>query len=72
MLERGYRHGWDGDFAFMAWIHDEIQAACRTEEIAAAFVEEAQAAMRDTQDALGFRMQLDTEGKIGKTWADCH
>lgn len=72
MLKRGYGHGWDKDFVYMAWIHDEIQAACRTQEIAEAFVKEAQEAMRDTQAALGFRVQLDTDGKIGKTWADCH
>ena len=72
MLARGLGHGWDKDFVYMAWIHDEIQAACRTKEIAEAFVSEAQAAMRDTQAALGFRMRLDTEGKIGKNWADCH
>ncbi len=72
MLQAGYKHGWDGDFVYMAWIHDEIQAACRTKEIAEDFVKYAQEAMRDTQKALGFRVQLDTEGMIGKTWADCH
>ena len=28
--------------------------------------------MRDAQEYFGFRMQLDTEGKIGKNWCDCH
>ena len=72
MIELGYKHGWDGDFAYMAWVHDEIQVACRTEEIARVLVEEAQKAMRDTQDYFDFRVQLDTEGKIGKNWRDCH
>lgn len=72
LLARGLKHGWDGDFALMAWIHDETQYACRTLEIAEIVLEEAQHAMRDTQAYFGFRMQLDTEGKIGKNWADCH
>ena len=72
LYEQGLRHGWDGDYAFMAWIHDEFQCACRTKEIAELVVSTAQAAMRKTQEILGFRMQLDTEGKIGKNWADCH
>ena len=72
LYEQGLRHGWDGDYAFMAWIHDEFQCACRTPEIAQLVVSTAQAAMRKTQEILGFRMQLDTEGKIGQNWADCH
>lgn len=72
LVEQGLKHGWDGDFAFMAWIHDEFQCACRTPEIAQLVLDTAQAAMRETQEYFGFRMQLDTEGKIGKNWADCH
>lgn len=72
LIRRGLRHGWDGDFAYMAWVHDEIQVACRTKEIAEIVVEEAQNAMRTAQGFFSFRMQLDTEGKIGKNWCDCH
>lgn len=72
LLDRGLQHGWDGDFCLMAWVHDEQQVACRTEEIAKIVVEEAQQAMRDTQEYFKFRVQLDTEGKIGKNWFDCH
>lgn len=72
LIQRGLKHGWDGDFAYMAWVHDEIQVACRTKEIAEIVVSEAQAAMRDAQEYFGFRMQLDTEGIIGKDWCECH
>lgn len=72
LIARGLKHGWDGDFALMGWIHDETQWACRTEEIAKIVVEEAQQAMRDTQEFFHFRVQLDTEGKLGKNWFDCH
>lgn len=72
LLARGLKHGWDGDFALMAWVHDEQQIACRTKEIADIVVSEAQQAMRDTQEHYHFRVQLDTEGIVGKNWFDCH
>ena len=70
LIERGYDHG--KDFRFMAWVHDEYQCACRTEEIAKVVVEVGQEAIRKAQEYFGFRVQLDTEGKIGKNWSDCH
>lgn len=72
LLKLGLKHGWDGDFVLMAWIHDEQQIACRTKEIAEVVVSEAQEAVRDTQKIFKIRVQLDTEGKIGKNWAECH
>lgn len=72
LIERGLKHGWDGDFAFMAWVHDEAQVAARTKEIAEIIKDEGQNAMRDTQAFFNFRVQLDTEGKIGPNWAVCH
>lgn len=72
LLEKGYKHGWDGDFAYMMWVHDEVQISCRTREIAEDVLETAQQAMRETGEFFNFRMPLDTEGKIGTSWADCH
>lgn len=72
LLERGLKHGWDGDFALMAYVHDEQQIACRTKEIAEIVVLEAQQAVRDVGEHYGFRMQLDTEGKIGENWYGTH
>lgn len=72
LLERGLKHGWDGDFAFMLWIHDEIQVAARTPEIAQIIVEEAEQAMKDTQAFFRFRVALTTEGKVGANWAETH
>lgn len=66
----GLNHG--KDFMFMAWVHDEGQVACRTKEIAELVVKVAQESMRETQKYYGFRVQLDTEGMIGKNWSDCH
>lgn len=72
MRKAGYKHGWDGDFAMMAWLHDETQIACRTKEIAEDCVRIAQESMRQTQKFFNFNCQLDTEGKIGANWFDCH
>lgn len=72
MRKAGYKHGWDGDFCCMAWVHDEGQYACRTKEIAEDCVKIAQESMRQVQQEFNFRAQLDTEGKIGFTWNDCH
>nr|WP_256582910.1 DNA polymerase [Pseudomonas sp. HMWF032] len=68
----GLKHGWDGDFAYMAWVHDEIQVACRTPEIAEIVARESQEAMRDTQEFFQFKVRLDTEAKVGSSWFECH
>ena len=53
-------------------VHDEGQVACRTQKIAEDAVQIAQASMRQVQEYYGIRCLLDTEGKIGKNWFDCH
>jgi DNA polymerase-1 len=72
LLRRGYRHGWDGDFAFMAWVHDEYQIAARTEELAHEIGEISKWAIGETERYYGFRCPLDAEYKIGSNWAECH
>ncbi|CAK6596661.1 DNA polymerase I [Klebsiella phage vB_Kpn_K12P1.1] len=72
LLEAGLKHGWDGDFAYMAWVHDEIQVACRTAEIAQQVIDISQQAMRWVGEHWNFRCRLDTEGKMGPNWAVCH
>lgn len=70
MVKAGYEHG--KDFFWMATIHDESQIACRTQEIAEDAIRIAQDSMREAQAFFGFRCTLDTEGKIGANWYDCH
>lgn len=72
LIEKGLKHGWDGDFAYMAWVHDEIQVGCRDESIAKIVIDTAQEAMRWVGDHWRFRCLLDTEGKMGPNWAICH
>lgn len=71
LLRLGYRFGWDGDFVFLGWIHDELQVACRQgleEEIGAVLVTQA----RKAGAAYGYRVPLDSGFKVGGTWADTH
>ncbi|HBO3276630.1 TPA: DNA polymerase [Pseudomonas aeruginosa] len=72
MEEHGLVHGWDGDFCFMAWVHDEVQVAARNPQIAQIICDAGQQAMRNVQQLFSFRCQLDTEAKVGGTWKDCH
>lgn len=72
MEEHGLTHGWDGDFCYMAWVHDEVQIAARNQEIAEIVRNAGQQAMRNVQQLFSFRCQLDTDYKIGGTWRDCH
>lgn len=71
--EDGLVHGWDGDFAIVAWIHDELQVAvrddpriieiCRKNIIDAAY---------DAGMGFGFRLPVDVDVKFGRRWADTH
>lgn len=72
MEAKGYKCGWDGDYVLMGWIHDEQQFAARTQEIAEDIVKICQEAMREVGRIYEWRMPLDTEGKIGRNWYECH
>lgn len=72
LLAQGFKHGWDGDFVFLATIHDELQIACRTPEIADAVEAASITAMTRSQEYYGIRIKLDVDSKRGSNWADCH
>jgi DNA polymerase-1 len=71
-LSKTYRHGWDGDYAFCAWSHDEVQIACRTPEVAAYIAKAAPEMVTKAGEHFNFRCVLAGESKVGKTWADTH
>lgn len=66
------RHGWNGDFCFLMWVHDEEQIAVRNKEIAEIVIKAGHEAMELTQEHYKFRIKLDCEAKVGRNWADCH
>jgi DNA polymerase I-like protein with 3'-5' exonuclease and polymerase domains len=72
MEELGYKHGFDGDFAFCAYVHDEAQVAVRNDEIAAVLIEQTALAMKDAEEVFAFRCPLACESKIGTNWYETH
>lgn len=68
---RGLKHGWDGDYALCAWVHDEVQIAVRQgkeEIIGQVCVEMAQKA----GEFFKFRCPLTGEFKVGGSWKETH
>lgn len=72
MQAKGLKHGWDGDYAFSAWVHDEVCVALRDESVAEVFKEASREAMKRAEEFFGFRCPLDVDVKIGRTWYDIH
>lgn len=60
------------DYIVMAWIHDELQIAAKNKITADIIAAEAQAAIREAQQMLQLRCQLDVDAVIGKNWGECH
>jgi len=69
---QGFVHGWDGDYCFCAWSHDEVQIACRNEEIAETVMETATACVTKSGEHFNFRCPLAGEAKKGKHWGETH
>jgi DNA polymerase-1 len=71
LIAEGLKWGWDGDFVFLANVHDELQVACRDglgERVGDTLVRSA----RSAGGPFGFRIQLDSEYKIGNDWSQTH
>ena len=68
----GLKHGWDGDYCFCAWSHDEVQIACRSQEVADQVAEIATRCVALAGEHYKFRCPLAGESKKGTTWADTH
>jgi len=72
LQEQGLKHGWDGDYAFCAWVHDEYQIACRTKKIAEVVGKTAQVAMKEVGRTLEMSVELDADYDIGTNWSETH
>lgn len=71
--EDGLLHGWDGDFAILAWIHDELQVAVRDDPRIIAICEKNIVdAAYDAGKMLGFQLPVDIDVKFGRRWSDTH
>jgi hypothetical protein len=70
-LAEGLKPGWDGDFVFLGWIHDELQVACRNglgDRLGSVLTAQA----RKAGEPYGFRVRLDSKYKLGRNWAETH
>lgn len=73
LQRRGLRHGWDGDYAFVSWSHDEYQIATRDDPATKAHVHEVlKLTGRTAGDPYNFKCPLDVDTKEGATWAETH
>lgn len=71
--EDGLVHGWDGDFAILAWIHDELQVAVRDDPRIIEICERnIKAAAYDAGMIFDFRLPVDVDVKFGMRWSDTH
>ena len=61
----------NGDFAFVAHVHDEFQVECWP-EFSEVVSKEAVASIREAGEAFGFRCPLDGEAKVGSSWSETH
>jgi hypothetical protein len=71
LAEAGLEYGWDKDYTFAAYVHDEVQIYCRIgleEIVMKACVEAATQAGQK----LGFLLPVDASACHGLTWADTH
>jgi hypothetical protein len=71
MEDQGYLHSWDGDFAMMAFVHDEIQVAVLAEIMAESESLARQAAL-DAGDFFKFKIKTEADTKSGLNWAETH
>lgn len=71
LLEAGLNHGWDGDFAMLTWVHDEIQIACK-KRFADLVASECVRAANDAGRFFNRKCPVDADPKIGHSWAECH
>jgi len=72
LQKKGFKHGFDGDYAFCAWIHDEVQIACRSQEVAEEMGKLASEAMTITEKFFDFKCPLAVDFMIGTNWATTH
>jgi DNA polymerase-1 len=69
----GLKHGWDGDYVFLSWSHDEYQLAVRNHpELIATVSHIGVQTGRDAGKPFNFQCPLDVEVKQGLNWAECH
>lgn len=70
----GLKHGWDGDYVFLSWSHDEYQLAIRGGSLARIRTVRRLGIETGRNAGIPFNFQcpLDVGVKLGRNWAVCH
>lgn len=71
LLDLGISHGWDGDFVFLAFVHDELQGAI-LEAYKQDYARLVKQAAADAGLFFKFRCPIAAESKFGMNWKECH
>ena len=56
----------------VGWVHDEVQIACKTKEIANDVGNITRRMAQEAGEAFQFNLPIDAEFNLGKTWSDTH
>lgn len=67
----GLECGWDKDFVFLAWIHDENQSACK-KGLENILKETSIKAAANAGKFFNFKIPVAAAAKVGKNWAETH
>jgi DNA polymerase-1 len=67
----GLKHGWSGQYAICAWVHDELQIAVREEHVEAVKKASIDAAL-EAGEFFKLRIPIAAEAKVGNNWAETH
>lgn len=71
LTQRFGPQGWDGQWAALAWVHDEVQLACHPEieaEVRSILVE----SIVFMTEHYGWKVALSGEAKTGRNWKETH
>lgn len=71
LTEAGYEYGWNADYVFCAWVHDEVQIAARDEiaqEVRRICIEAAELAGKH----LNFALPVEASAVTGYNWMMTH
>lgn len=71
LAEEGLTYGWDGDFVFCAWVHDEVQIACR-DGLEDKVQEICIRAAAEAGKQLGFSLPVEASASCGMSWHETH
>lgn len=69
----GLVNGWDGDFAIVTWVHDELQTAVRDDGLIMSKVQNlcTEAAL-EAGRSFNFACEVNIDTKFGKRWSITH